>query len=260
MPGSVPSCAQRNPGASDWLRWLTMLPRVVAGGAGGFGVNEWSWTMALTAAAIGALHTTAPDHWMPFAALARARGWTPLRAARTTILCGFGHVTTSAALGVAALFTGLAAIRMIGGTLETLANYLLMAFGTIYMIWGLRRSFRRDPLALVHGHDHGHHHAHPHDHGHSHALTERSLFVLFSADPCVAVMPMILAASRGGWVAVGGVIVAYEIATIATMVVLVTAAHAGVRGLRAPFLDRFGDAIAGALILVVGVSVRLLGI
>jgi len=219
------------------------------------GVTWTTWTLGATAAAVGALHTMAPDHWMPFAALARARGWSARRAARTTILCGFGHVTTSALLGIAALFAGLAAIHLIGGTLESFANVLLMTFGTIYLIWGLRRSFRRDPLAVIHPHAHSHGH-HDHDHG----LTEWSLFVLFSADPCVAVIPMILAAAGAGWFAVGAVIVAYELATIVTMVILVTAAHSGIHAIRAPWIDRYGDAAAGAIIVCVGAAMAVLGI
>lgn len=214
-------------------------------------------TLVLAAATIGSLHTMAPDHWMPFAALARARGWRPVRAARTTILCGFGHVTVSAALGIAALFVGLGAIRVIGAHLESAANYLLMAFGTAYMIWGLRRSFRRDPLSALHPHDHHHTHGH---HDHDHGLTEWSLFLLFSADPCVAVIPMIIAAAGAGWAAVGAVVVAYEVATLATMVVLVTSAHAGAHALRAAWIDRYGDVAAGALIVVVGASMAVLGV
>ncbi|HWS72705.1 MAG TPA: hypothetical protein VN605_11350, partial [Thermoanaerobaculia bacterium] len=167
-----------------------------------------TWTLSATAAAVGALHTLAPDHWMPFAALARSRGWSPLRTARTTVLCGFGHVTVSAALSVAALFAGLGAIHLIGGTLAGYANLLLIAFGLVYMSWGLHRSFRRDPLGVLHAHDH--HHAHGH-HDHDHGLTEWSLFALFAADPCVAVVPMILAAAGAGWLAVGAVIFAYEV-------------------------------------------------
>jgi hypothetical protein len=220
-------------------------------------MNESSVALMLAAAAVGALHTTAPDHWMPFAALARARGWSPVRAARTTILCGFGHVTVSAVLGIVAAYVGLGVISAIGGKLATLATWLLMAFGFVYLIWGLRRSLRRDPLSVVHPHDH--HHAHGH-HDHDHGLTEGALFLLFSADPCVAVMPMILAAAGSGWHTVAFVVVAYELATIATMVILVTAAHAGARKLNAPWLDRYGDAVAGAVIVTVGAAMQVLGI
>jgi hypothetical protein len=207
--------------------------------------------LVLGAMAVGALHTMAPDHWLPFAALARSRGWTARRTARTTILCGFGHVTVSAALAIAALYLGLTAAHAFGSRLEGLAIYLLIGFGIIYMIWGLRR----DPLSVLHPHRHSHGH-HDHDHG----LTEWSLFLLFCADPCVAVMPVIMAAASSGWTGVAAVIVGYEIATLATMVALVTTAHAGARALRAPWLDRYGDAAAGALIVVMGTALAVLGL
>lgn len=202
-------------------------------------MNAFVWTLPLAAAAVGALHTLAPDHWMPFAALARARGWTPARAVRTTVICGLGHVTVSAILGVAALSIGLGLAELIGGKLAALAPALLMLFGTVYMLWGLR----------------------PHHHRHEkHGATEWSLFVLFSSDPCVALIPLIIAASGGGWAHIAAVIVAYELGTIASMSILVVTAHAGARVFRAPFFDRFGDAVAGALILTVGAAVRVLGI
>lgn len=220
-------------------------------------MNGFSWTLVFAAATVGALHTMAPDHWMPFAALARTRGWTPWRTARTTILCGVGHVTVSATLGIAALYLGLGMMHMIGGRLEGMATWLLMAFGTIYMIWGLRRSFRRDPMAVLHAHDH--HHGHGHN-DHDHGLTEWSLFVLFSLDPCVALIPMIIAAAGAGWTSVLMTVLAYEVATIGTMVVLATTAHLGARTLRAAWIDRYGDVAAGALIVFVGAAMMALGI
>jgi nickel/cobalt transporter (NicO) family protein len=213
--------------------------------------------LALTAAAVGALHSVAPDHWVPFAALARARRWSTAHTARITILCGLGHVTVSAVLGVLALITGLRAVHAIGIRLEEHATLLLMGFGTVYMVWGLRRSFRRDPLAVLH--DHHHHHARGHN-DHDHGLTEWSLFTLFSLDPCVAVIPMIVAATAGGWAAVGGVVLVYEAATIAAMMLLVGVAVAGVRTMRFAFLDRFGDALAGGLILTTGGVLAVLGL
>ena len=213
--------------------------------------------LALTAAAVGALHSVAPDHWVPFAALARARRWSSAHTARITIFCGLGHVTVSAVLGIVALIAGLKAVHAIGIRLEEHATLLLMGFGTVYMVWGLRRSFRRDPLAVLH-HQH-HHHARGHN-DHDHGLTEWSLFALFSLDPCVAVIPMIVAASAGGWAAVGGVVLVYEAATIAAMIVLVGVAVAGVRTMRFAFLDRFGDALAGGLILTTGGVLAVLGL
>jgi len=202
-------------------------------------MNELSWTLPLAAATVGALHTLAPDHWMPFAALARARGWTPARTLRTTILCGLGHVTVSALLGIAALSIGLGLAELIGGKLASLAPALLMLFGTAYMLWGLR----------------------PHRHRHEkQGVTEGALFILFSSDPCVALIPLILASAGGGWALIFAVVLAYEVGTIASMSVLVVTAHAGARAVRLHVLDHYGDAVAGALIVTVGLAVQLLGI
>jgi hypothetical protein len=85
------------------------------------------------------------------------------------------------------------------------------------------------------------------------------LFVLFAADPCVAVVPILFAAAPLGARAATGVVLVYEIATIATMVLLVLPARAGAKALRFPWLERWADAAAGAVIAGVGVGVALLG-
>ncbi|HSP16833.1 MAG TPA: hypothetical protein VLV78_18955 [Thermoanaerobaculia bacterium] len=214
-------------------------------------------TLMFAAATVGSLHSLAPDHWVPFAALSRARGWSSAHTSRLTIVCGLGHVTVSAILGLIGLFIGLETVHAFGATLEDNAIYLLIGFGVIYTIWGLQRSFARDPLQVMH--HHGHHHPHGHN-DHDHGLTEWSLFLLFSADPCVAVIPMIVAASLGGWTAVVAVVVTYELATIATMVALVAAARAGANTLRFAWFERYGDAAAGALIVTVGTVLSILGV
>jgi len=198
-------------------------------------------TLIITAALIGSIHTLAPDHWVPFAALGRARGWSAWRTARTTFFCGFGHVTVSAALGIAALVAGLKAVHAMGSRLESYATVLLIGFGVAYMLWGFWRS-------SIHAHGHG-----------GKNMTEWGLFLVYSADPCVAVIPMIIAASAGGWTAVALVTIAYEIATIATMIVLATGMLAGVKRMTLHWADHYGDAVAGGVIVFVGVAMLVLG-
>jgi len=55
------------------------------------------------------------------------------------------------------------------------------------------------------------------------------------------------------------VVGAYELATIATMVVLVLPAREAAAHVRGPWAVRFGDATAGAVIASVGVLVAVLG-
>ena len=57
-----------------------------------------------------------------------------------------------------------------------------------------------------------------------------------------------------------GIVLLYEAATIGTMIPLVLSARAGAVRLRLPFLDLWGDAVAGGVIVVTGVIVGLLGI
>jgi nickel/cobalt transporter (NicO) family protein len=210
---------------------------------------------ALVAAAvsIGSLHTLAPDHWVPFAALARAQRWSVRRTALITAACGLGHVTGSVALGLLSVFLGVELLQRFGQRLESAAGLLLIGFGVAYAVWGLRRSARA----------HRHVHRHPHGHGLGHnpsSLSPWALFLLFSADPCVAVIPLIFASVPLGWPTTLSVIAAYEVATIGTMVALVLPTRAAATTARGAWVDRHGDALAGAVVALVGMAVLGLGI
>lgn len=210
------------------------------------------WALAATAAGVGALHSVAPDHWVPFMALARARGWSAVRTAEVTLLCGFGHVTASVVLGAIALVLGREMLEAFGTRLESVAGLLLVGFGLAYGLWGLRRAVAE----RLHGHAHSHF-DHVHDPSRASVL---GLFLLFSADPCVRLVPIMLAAAPLGFSRFVALIVIYEVATLGTMVTIVLAARAGAfRSLQAAWLDRYGDAVAGALIVVTGVAVAVLG-
>jgi nickel/cobalt transporter (NicO) family protein len=207
--------------------------------------------LALAAVTIGSLHTLAPDHWVPFAALARAQGWSRGRTARITALCGFGHVTVSAMLGVLALIFGVEMLRLVGERMEAAAGLLLVAFGLAYAVYGLRRA--------AGAHLHGHHHAH-YDHVHEpHRMTPWALFLLFSADPCVAVIPILFAAAPLGALRAAVVVGAYEVATIGTMVALVLPAAAAAKRVTGHWVEHYGDTAAGVVIASVGMLVAAMG-
>jgi nickel/cobalt transporter (NicO) family protein len=231
--------------------------------------------LALVAAAvsIGSVHTLAPDHWMPFGALARSERWSAKRTAAITALCGLGHVTGSVVLGLLSVYFGLEVLERFGRHIESVSGLLLIGFGVAYAVWGLH--------GAVSGHTHIHSHGHGNSHdcsrqlwpfdrrhqaiGHSHQplpishVTPWSLFLLFSADPCVAVIPLIFAAAPLGWPTLVAVIVAYEIATIGTMVLLVLPARAAASAVRGTFVDRYGDALAGGVVATVGIAVLMFG-
>jgi nickel/cobalt exporter len=222
-----------------------------------------TFTIAFAAAGIGAFHALAPDHWVPFAALSRGERWSAGRTAFVTVLCGLGHVTVSVMLGLCGVLFGLGLLQTSGRRLEGIAGFLLIGFGAAYGLWGLHRSvqsrWHHHQDAPLHWHIA--HHGHPHEHGirRDGRMTPWTLFVLFSADPCVAVIPLMFAAAPLGWTSTLCVAAAYEIATIGTMVMLVLPARAAATAVRGAWADRYGDALAGGAIAVVGVVVVGLG-
>jgi hypothetical protein len=208
--------------------------------------------LAIGAVTLGSLHTIAPDHWVPFAAISRAQRWSPGKTVRITALCGFGHVSVSVLLGILALVFGLEMLHVIGQRMEAMAGLLLITFGLVYGVLGVRRAAGE----RFHGHHH-HHYDHVHEPS---AMTPWALFLLFSADPCVAVIPILFAAAPLGWLRTAFVVSAYELATIATMVALVVPARAAAQHIHGNWISRYGDAAAGAVIATVGVFVVTLGI
>jgi hypothetical protein len=253
-----------------------------------------SLLLAATAASIGFVHTLlGPDHYLPFIALARARGWSPARTAAVTLACGAGHVAGSVVLGLAAVALGLAASRLaaIERVRGDLAAWLLVATGAVYLAWGLRRALRGE------AHRHAHRHRGPlHDLAHRHGwgagghthegegggepgagagatrlgadggapaggLTPWVLFLVFVLGPCEPLIPLLLVAGAAGSPgAVAGVTAVFAASTLATMVAAVLLGRAGLALLPARRLERFGHAAAGAAILACGLGIGLLGL
>jgi len=220
-------------------------------------------TLVAAAASLGSVHTLAPDHWMPFAALARAERWNARRTAVITALCGLGHVTVSVLLGLVSALLGLELLQTFGRSLESVAGFILIAFGVAYGLWGLHRAVQSRWHGHAHGHVHwhgGHAHAHPHADDEGARMTPWMLFLVFCADPCVAVIPLMFAAAPLGWGSTLAVVAAYELATIGTMVALVLPARAVAASVRSSWADRYGDALAGGVIAAVGIAVVSLGL
>lgn len=215
--------------------------------------------LALAAVTVGSLHTIAPDHWVPLTALARAQGWSRGRAIRITALCGFGHVTVSVLLGGLALIFGIELLRAIGARMAAAAALLLIGFGLAYAVVGLRRAALRMHAGHPGPHAHGHSHRHL-DHVHDASrMTPWALLLVYSADPCVALMPILFAAVPLGPGRTAMIVGAYELATIGTMIALVVPATAAVTRVRLPWAERYGEAVAGSVIVSVGVLVAALG-
>ena len=120
-----------------------------------------------TTSAIAFIHTiVGPDHYLPFVAIGRARGWTTAKLVLVTAACGAGHVASSVALGLIGAALGFSVTRFesIESLRGTLAAWGLIAFGLLYLAWGIRHAARGRQHAHAHAHVDGSAHVHEHDH------------------------------------------------------------------------------------------------
>ena len=240
-------------------------------------ITPESLVLCWTAAAIAFVHTLlGPDHYLPFVALAKSRGWSAGKTLRMTLLCGSGHIVGSVLLGIIGIYASiqLGALEWVEGWRGELAAWALLSFGLVYMAWGLRRAWRNKPH--VHWHCHGgerHAHVHTHhgDHAHVHtagdaAGTQRSpaawaIFIVFVLGPCEPLIPLLMfpaaKESVAGLAAVTGV---FALVTVLTMLAAVMIAIWGLRAVRLPAMERFSDAIAGGTIALCGLSIAVLGL
>jgi hypothetical protein len=227
-------------------------------------------SLLVAAVGVGVVHTAlGPDHYLPFVALARARGWSRARTLAVTAACGTGHVAASLALGALLLGAGasVGALEAIESGRGSFAAWALVAFGLAYGLWGARVAWRRGSDLALHEHTgHVHLHRHGHEH-HRHAEGERgnerrttfwALFLIFVLGPCEVLIPLVFVpASEGRWALALGTAAVFGVATLATMVILVAALHAGVRGLSLGGLERWSQALAGAILSASGAAMIL---
>jgi sulfite exporter TauE/SafE len=230
--------------------------------------------LLVAAASIGFFHTLfGPDHYLPFIAMAAARSWSIGKTAVITFVCGLGHIFGSVVLGFVGIGMGIAVgeLEALESVRGNLAAWALIAFGLVYTAWGIRRAWRNIPHQHRHTHPDGvaHEHEHTHHGGHLHvheAETGRSitpwvLFVVFVLGPCEPLIPLLMyPAAKGDLWDLISVTGAFGLVTVATMVTIVVASIAGVRRLPMMHLERYAHALAGATILLCGLSIQFLGL
>lgn len=228
--------------------------------------------LALTAASVGFFHTLlGPDHYVPFIALAKARGWSYLKTGVITFLCGIGHVGSSVLLGFVGIFIGakVTSLQAIEASRGSLAGWLLLTFGLLYFIWGFKRAYSGGPHQHEHAHDlsrHTHSHSHSAEHVHVHetgkaTITPWILFTIFVFGPCEPLIPLMMyPAAKGDMIAVGAVTFIFGAITIGTMMSMVLASFYGLSKLPLPKLERYSHALAGFSIFLCGGAIKFLGL
>ncbi len=230
--------------------------------------------LTFSAAAIAFVHTVlGPDHYLPFVAMAKARGWSMRKTLKVTLVCGAGHLAGSIALGAVGIALGIQMSTL--GWLESvrgnLAAWMLIGFGLVYTAWGLRHAYRNRPHTHWHSHDgvtHSHVHRHHRDHAHVHekegqsrSLTPWVIFVIFVLGPCEPLIPLLMyPAAQQSRTGVLAVTVVFGLVTVLTMLAVVALAVKGLANLRLKRFERFSHAVAGSAVLGCGLGVVILGL
>lgn len=226
--------------------------------------------LLLTAASIAFVHTIlGPDHYIVFTAMGKVRGWSLAKTLRVTFLCGAGHVLSSIIIGGVGIILGaqLVSLTAIEGMRGSLAGWALLAFGLMYLAWGLKKAGRGHTHSHVHVHEdvvHDHEHDHHSDHSHVHAETGKSIapwamFIIFVLGPCEALIPLFMyPAAQQSTALVIAVAVVFGVITLLTMMGAVLVTTIGVEKL--PSLGRWEHAVAGASVAACGAAISFIGL
>ncbi|MCK6440186.1 MAG: hypothetical protein L6Q71_08310 [Planctomycetes bacterium] len=233
---------------------------------------------------LGFLHTVlGPDHYVPFAMMAKAHQWSRKKVLWVTFLCGLGHCASSVVIAVIVAIPGAAAV---GWNYEEfqehrgpIAAWALMGLGLAFTTWGVVRALRGKQHSHVHIHGGQEPHVHVHDHAapdHMHVhneahvhgpdqkvrkLTPWVLFTVFVFGPCESLIPLMLVAlPLAGWGGASLIAVSFSGVTCLTIMVLVGLLLLGMRRIPFPWLDRWATTLAGVSLIACGAAIQWLGL
>lgn len=199
---------------------------------------------------IAFLHSLAPDHWMPFAVMAKVQRWSRTRLLFITLISGIGHVGSTILLGTIGILLGfsLSKLKQAESDRGEIALWLLIGFGIAYTIWGLKkaRDYKHEDIDT--------------EVLKSKTITLWTLFAIFVLGPCEPLIPLIFLATEYGWAAIFLTSLTFSIVTIFMMVVQSTLAYSGIQLIRHDIAERYSHAFAGLVIVLTGFFVMLLDI
>ena len=221
-----------------------------------------------SAITIACLHTLAgPDHYLPFIALSKARGWSFGRTLMWTIICGCGHVWSSVLLGLggAAIGWSFAKLHWFEGVRGGIAGWVLLLFGLVYGTWGLYRAFNNKTHKHFDTYEDGMY-VYEHKHGETVNTKERYkvtpwvMFLIFLLGPCEPMIPLLYyPAASGSLFGMLILVAVYTFFTLLTMIAMVIMGYYGVSFLQTVKLEKYMHALGGFTIFICGAGMLFMG-
>jgi len=231
------------------------------------------WLLSVTAVSLGFFHTLlGPDHYLPFIVMSEAKKWSTRKTMVITFLCGLGHVLSSVVLGLVGIIVGISVNRLVEveSFRGSIAGWLFIAFGLVYMIISIRNLYRKKTHTHSHFHPGGDKHSHEHDHMKEHVhihetdvvkTTPWILFLIFIFGPCEPLIPVLMYPAAENNIP-GAILVSilFSVVTIATMMSIVLAFKLGFSKINLKPVEKYSNLIAGAMIFFSGIAIQFLGL
>jgi len=213
-------------------------------------MNSSLWVLSVSTLSVAFLHALAPDHWMPFAAIAKAQKWSKLKLLWITLISGIGHVGISVLFSVIGILLGFSLSRIEGAESSrgSIALWLLIGFGIAYMLWGIKKARQRNSDALTE------------KEAKAKTVAMWTFFAVVILGPCEPLVPLVFLGYNYGWAGVAAVSAIFSAVTLAMMLVQSLLAYLGIQLIRGDFMERYSHAFAGLVIAFTGAFVMFAGI
>lgn len=208
------------------------------------------WILLVSTLSVAFLHALAPDHWMPFAAIARAQRWSKTKLLLITFISGIGHVGISIIFSIIGILLGfsLSKLKGIEGQRGGVALWLLIGFGIAYMIWGIKKAREKKRKVI------------DEEKVKAERVAVWTMFAVIVLGPCEPLVPLAFLGYNYGWLGVITVSIIFSIVTIIMMLAQSLLAFMGIQLIKSNMLERYSHAFAGLVIALTGVFVMLVGI
>ncbi len=141
----------------------------------------------LSGMSIGVLHGLMPNHWLPFVAIGRTFGWSPLRTVKTSFIASAAHGAVTLGIAATSVFLGggVASLAPIG---HRLGGLLILGLGLAFLL-----------KPQVFGHKHIHHPYCLHSDRFEEKGTTLTVTLALVLSPCFGIVPIAFgAAARMG--------------------------------------------------------------
>ena len=222
-------------------------------------MNQEISVLLLTAAALGFIHTIlGPDHYIPFIVMSKAGKWSKIKTVWVTILSGIGHVLSSVILGFIGIGFGIALHEVVAieSSRGEIASWLMIAFGLVYFVWGMRRAIKK-----THNHVHSDKALKNGDRNKMINLTPWIIFTIFVFGPCEVLIPLLMyPAAQQSITGLVLVTLVFGTTTILTMLTIVFLGSYGIELIRLGSIERYSHALAGLFIFLSGSAIQFLGL